>query len=172
MKFTEFSLHENLQKGIENAGYVECTPVQEQVLKAIIEGRDLYVQSQTGTGKTCAYLTSVIQQLLSRTNVQGKQALVMVPTRELAVQVQEEAEKLCSGSTLKCASFYGGVGYDKQVAALKKGVDILIGTPGRVIDLNQGGQMDLANVGFLVIDEADRMVLPGPSYPYQGSACK
>ena len=157
MKFTEFSLHENLQKGIENAGYVECTPVQEQVLKAIIEGRDLYVQSQTGTGKTCAYLTSVIQQLLSRTNVQGKQALVMVPTRELAVQVQEEAEKLCSGSTLKCASFYGGVGYDKQVAALKKGADILIGTPGRVIDLNQGGQMDLANVGFLVIDEADRM---------------
>lgn len=157
MKFTEFSLHENLQKGIENAGYVECTPVQEQVLKAIIEGRDLYVQSQTGTGKTCAYLTSVIQQLLSRTDVQGKQALVMVPTRELAVQVQEEAEKLCSGSSLKCASFYGGVGYDKQVAALKKGADILIGTPGRVIDLNQGGQMDLANVGFLVIDEADRM---------------
>lgn len=157
MKFTEFSLHEDLQKGIENAGYVECTPVQEQVLKAIIEGRDLYVQSQTGTGKTCAYLTSVIQQLLSRTDVQGKQALVMVPTRELAVQVQEEAEKLCSGSNLKCASFYGGVGYDKQVAALKKGADILIGTPGRVIDLNQGGQMDLANVGFLVIDEADRM---------------
>ncbi len=157
MKFTEFSLHENLQKGIENAGYVECTPVQEQVLKAIIEGRDLYVQSQTGTGKTCAYLTSVIQQLLSRTDVKGKQALVMVPTRELAVQVQEEAEKLCSGSSLKCASFYGGVGYDKQVAALKKGADILIGTPGRVIDLNQGGQMDLANVGFLVIDEADRM---------------
>lgn len=157
MKFTEFSLHENLQKGIENAGYVECTPVQEQVLKAIIEGRDLYVQSQTGTGKTCAYLTSVIQQLLSRTEVQGKQALVMVPTRELAVQVQEEAEKLCSASNLKCASFYGGVGYDKQVAALKKGADILIGTPGRVIDLNQGGQMDLANVGFLVIDEADRM---------------
>ncbi|MCQ2242139.1 DEAD/DEAH box helicase [Treponema sp.] len=157
MKFTEFSLHEDLQKGIEKAGYVECTPVQEQVLKAIIEGRDLYVQSQTGTGKTCAYLTSVIQQLLSRTDVQGKQALVMVPTRELAVQVQEEAEKLCSGSTLKCASFYGGVGYDKQVAALKKGADILIGTPGRVIDLNQGGQMDLANVGFLVIDEADRM---------------
>ena len=157
MKFTEFSLHENLQKGIENAGYVECTPVQEQVLKAIIEGRDLYVQSQTGTGKTCAYLTSVIQQLLSRTDVQGKQALVMVPTRELAVQVQEEAEKLCSASSLRCASFYGGVGYDKQVAALKKGADILIGTPGRVIDLNQGGQMDLANVGFLVIDEADRM---------------
>jgi len=81
----------------------------------------------------------------------------MVPTRELAVQVQEEAEKLASGTTLKCESFYGGVGYDKQVAALKKGVDILIGTPGRVIDLNEGHQMDLSNVAFLVIDEADRM---------------
>lgn len=157
MKFTEFSLNENLQKGIENAGYVECTPVQEQVLKSSLEGRDLYVQSQTGTGKTAAYLVSVIQELLSRPDVSGRKALIMVPTRELAVQVQEEAEKLCSASGLVCGSFYGGVGYDRQVAALKKGVDIMIGTPGRVIDLNEGGQMDLSSVAFLVIDEADRM---------------
>lgn len=157
MKFTEFSLNENLQKGIENAGYVECTPVQEQVLKSSLEGRDLYVQSQTGTGKTAAYLVSVIQELLSRPDVSGRKALIMVPTRELAVQVQDEAEKLCSASGLVCGSFYGGVGYDRQVAALKKGVDIMIGTPGRVIDLNEGGQMDLSSVAFLVIDEADRM---------------
>lgn len=157
MKFTEFSLNENLQKGIENAGYVECTPVQEQVLKSSLEGRDLYVQSQTGTGKTAAYLVSVIQELLSRPDVSGRKALIMVPTRELAVQVQDEAEKLCSASGLVCGSFYGGVGYDRQVTALKKGVDIMIGTPGRVIDLNEGGQMDLSSVAFLVIDEADRM---------------
>lgn len=157
MKFTEFSLNENLQKGIENAGYIECTPVQEQVLKSSLEGRDLYVQSQTGTGKTAAYLVSVIQELLSRPDVSGRKALIMVPTRELAVQVQDEAEKLCSASGLVCGSFYGGVGYDRQVAALKKGVDIMIGTPGRVIDLNEGGQMDLSSVAFLVIDEADRM---------------
>ena len=157
MNFTEFSLHEKLQQGIAGAGYVECTPVQEQVLKNSLEGRDLYVQSQTGTGKTAAYLVSIIQQMLSRQDVAGKKALVMVPTRELAVQVQEEAEMLCSATELVCSSFYGGVGYDKQVAALKKGVDIMIGTPGRVIDLHEGGQMDLSSVAFLCIDEADRM---------------
>lgn len=157
MKFTEFSLHESLLQGIEGAGYVDCTPVQEQVLKSSLEGRDLYVQSQTGTGKTAAYLTSVIQELLTRGESAGKKALVMVPTRELAVQVQEEAQKLAKFTSLKCTSFYGGVGYDKQVASLKKGVDIMIGTPGRVIDLNHGNQMDLSSVAFLVIDEADRM---------------
>ena len=157
MKFTEFSLHESLLQGIEGAGYVDCTPVQEQVLKSSLEGRDLYVQSQTGTGKTAAYLTSVIQELLTRGESAGKKALVMVPTRELAVQVEEEAQKLAKFTSLKCASFYGGVGYDKQVASLKKGVDIMIGTPGRVIDLNHGNQMDLSSVAFLVIDEADRM---------------
>lgn len=157
MNFTEFNLHENLQKGIAGAGYVTCTPVQEQVLKASLEGKDLYVQSQTGTGKTAAYLVSIIQEMLSREDVKGKKALIMVPTRELAVQVQEEAEKLAKETGLVCESFYGGVGYDKQVASLKKGVDILIGTPGRVIDLNEGRQMDLSDVAFLVIDEADRM---------------
>ncbi len=163
MKFTEFYLNESLLKGIEGAGYVDCTPVQEKVLKSSLEGQDLYVQSQTGTGKTAAYLVSVIQSLLSYRasgqpgNTDRKNVLVMVPTRELAVQVQEEAEKLTVATDLKCASFYGGIGYDKQVASLKKGVDIIIGTPGRVIDLNQGNQMDLSSVAFLVIDEADRM---------------
>lgn len=156
MKFAEFSLNEKLQKGIENAGYVECTPVQEKVFAASERRSDLYVQSQTGTGKTAAYLISIINQLLNEEG-SGKQALIMVPTRELAVQVQEEAEKLCSASELKCESFYGGVGYDRQVAALKRGVDILIGTPGRVIDLHEGNQMDLSKVAFLVVDEADRM---------------
>ena len=157
MKFSEFSLHEDLLKGIESSGYVDCTPVQEQVLQNSLEGRDLYVQSQTGTGKTAAYLVSIVQELLSRAEVAGKKALIMVPTRELAVQVQEEAEKLVQHTSLRCASFFGGVGYDKQIAALKRGVDILIGTPGRVIDLHEGNQMKLDDVVFLVIDEADRM---------------
>ncbi len=157
MKFTEFSLDERLLKGIEGAGYVDCTPVQEQVLQNSLEGRDLYVQSQTGTGKTAAYLVSIIQELLARQDVAGRKALIMVPTRELAVQVEEEAVKLAGGTELKSASFYGGVGYDKQIAAIKSGVDIIIGTPGRVIDLNEGGQLKLDGVSFLVIDEADRM---------------
>ena len=157
MKFTELQLHESLLKGIESAGYVECTPVQEQVLQAALDGADLYVQSQTGTGKTAAFLISIIQQMLARSEVAGKKALIMVPTRELAVQVEEEARTLISGTSLKTGSFYGGVGYNKQTAMLKGNVDIIIGTPGRVIDLQESGTMDLSQVAFLVVDEADRM---------------
>ncbi len=157
MDFNEFSLHETLMKGIADAGYVTCTPVQEQVLKGSLDGADLYVQSQTGTGKTAAYLISVVQELLTRDDMKGKKALIMVPTRELAVQVEQEAKCLSSHTGLKCASFYGGVGYTRQTEQLKKDVEILVGTPGRVIDLQESGTMDLSNVGFLVVDEADRM---------------
>ena len=157
MKFTEFNLHENLLQGIEKLGYQICTPVQEQVLKGSLEGADLYVQSQTGTGKTAAYLISIIQELLARTEVEGKKALIMVPTRELAVQVEQEAKSLCVNTNLKCASFYGGVGYTQQTEKLKNNVDIIIGTPGRLIDLHESKILDLTNVSFLVVDEADRM---------------
>ncbi len=161
MDFTEFGLDERLLKGIEAAGYVTCTPVQEQVIKASkanedSKGPDLYVQSQTGTGKTCAYLVAVIGEMLKDQNA-GKKCLILAPTRELAVQIEEEAKVLVGASGLKAFSVYGGVGYEKQIAALKKGVDIVIGTPGRVIDLNEGGNLDLSNAHFCVIDEADRM---------------
>lgn len=157
MDFTEFNLNADLMKGIQAAGYVTCTPVQEQVLKIGLDGSDLYVQSQTGTGKTAAYLVSIIQELLSNAENAGKKVLIMVPTRELAVQVEEEAKMLLSGTSLKAFSFYGGVGYDKQIDALKAGVDIIVGTPGRMIDLQESGHLDLSKVDFLVIDEADRM---------------
>ncbi|MBO6101538.1 MAG: DEAD/DEAH box helicase [Spirochaetaceae bacterium] len=161
MDFTEFGLDERLLKGIEAAGYVTCTPVQEQVIKASkavegAKGPDLYVQSQTGTGKTAAYLIAVISGMLKPENA-GKKCLILAPTRELAVQIEEEAKVLVGTSGLKAFSVYGGVGYEKQIAALKKGVDIVIGTPGRVIDLNEGGNLDLSNAHFCVIDEADRM---------------
>ena len=161
MDFTEFGLDERLLKGIEAAGYVTCTPVQEQVIKASkaaegTKGPDLYVQSQTGTGKTCAYLVAVIGEMIKAENA-GKKCLILAPTRELAVQIEEEAKVLVGTSGLKAFSVYGGVGYEKQIAALKKGVDIVIGTPGRVIDLNEGGNLDLSNAHFCVIDEADRM---------------
>ena len=157
MDFTEFNLHEDLLKGIEAAGYVTCTPVQEAVLKTALDGSDLYVQSQTGTGKTAAYLVSILQELLASPDNAGKKVLILLPTRELAVQVEEEAKKLTSGTQLKAFSFYGGVGYTKQTSLLKKGVDIIIGTPGRLIDLQESGILDLSGVGFLVVDEADRM---------------
>ncbi len=163
MNYTELNLNEKIQTGLAEAGYVTCTPVQEQVLKASLDGSDLYVQSQTGTGKTAAFLVTIMQEILACRESEGtegeakKNALILVPTRELAVQVEDEAAKLGKHTGLKFASFYGGVGYEKQVADLKKGCDIIIGTPGRVIDLTEGKQMDLSNVGYLAIDEADRM---------------
>ena len=161
MDFVEFSLDERLLKGIEAAGYVSCTPVQEQVIKASksvdgSKGPDLYVQSQTGTGKTAAYLVAVIGEMLKDEN-KGKKCLILAPTRELAVQIEEEAKVLAGTSGLKAFSVYGGVGYEKQIANLKKGVDIIIGTPGRVIDLQEGGNLSLTDAKFCVIDEADRM---------------
>ena len=157
MNFTEFNLNDDLLKGLKAAGYETCTPVQEQVLKMSQDGSDLYVQSQTGTGKTAAYLVAIIQEMLSKEENNGKKALVMVPTRELAVQVEEEAKTLCSASRLKTVSVYGGVGYEKQISAIKRGVDIVIGTPGRLIDLCEGGNLSLADAAFVVCDEADRM---------------
>ncbi len=157
MNFTELNLDENLLKGINEAGYVTCTPVQDQILSESFENEDLYVQSQTGTGKTAAYLISIFQQLLSKPEKNGKKVLVLVPTRELAVQVEEEAKILGKYTGLRIASFYGGVGYEKQFAVLKKGLNVIVGTPGRVIDLQKSGHLDLTNIGFLVVDEADRM---------------
>lgn len=161
MDFKEFGLDERLMKGIDAAGYVSCTPVQEKVINASkidgeSKGSDLYVQSQTGTGKTAAYLIAVISQMLKDEN-KGKKCLVLAPTRELAVQIEEEAKILVGTSGLKVFSVYGGVGYEKQISKLKKGVDIIIGTPGRIIDLEEGGNLVLSDAKFCVIDEADRM---------------
>ena len=157
MEFREFNLDSRLMEGIQNAGYVNCTPVQEQVIACTKDGSDLYVQSQTGTGKTAAYLIAVMQEILTKPELKGKKVLVLVPTRELAVQVEMECKTLCEKTELKPFSFYGGVGYEKQVNAIEKGVDILLATPGRVIDLQEQNKLDLSNVGFAIIDEADRM---------------
>lgn len=161
MDFKEFGLDERLMKGIDAAGYVSCTPVQEKVINASkidgeSKGSDLYVQSQTGTGKTAAYLIAVISQMLKDENKE-KKCLILAPTRELAVQIEEEAKVLVGTSGLKAFSVYGGVGYEKQISKLKKGVDIIIGTPGRIIDLEEGGNLVLSDAKFCVIDEADRM---------------
>ncbi|MDR1748211.1 MAG: DEAD/DEAH box helicase, partial [Spirochaetaceae bacterium] len=107
MDFNELELDENLAKGIVEAGYITCTPVQEQVLSAALGGADLYVQSQTGTGKTAAYLTTILQRLAGDPTLSGKKALIMVPTRELAVQVEQEAQNLARYLPFRIASFYG-----------------------------------------------------------------
>ena len=157
MEFRELNLHPDLQRGISEAGYQTCMPVQEQVLSHAFIGQDMYVQSQTGTGKTAAFLIVIFQRLLSEPLLKGKKAIIMVPTRELAVQVEEEAKVLGKYLSFKIGSFYGGVGYTQQTRMLKDNVQILVGTPGRVLDLNQSGQMNLMDIAFLILDEADRM---------------
>ena len=157
MNFSNCNLDSHLLQGLEEAGYIECTPVQAQVLSAGMDGADLYVQSQTGTGKTAAYLVTLMQRMLTAGVEERRPALILVPTRELAVQVEEEALKLAKHTGIRAASFYGGVGYQQQEEALKKGVDLIIGTPGRVIDLEKSKTMKLKHIGFLVVDEADRM---------------
>ncbi|MDR2370950.1 MAG: DEAD/DEAH box helicase [Treponema sp.] len=157
MEFRELNLHPDLQKGIEEAGYAACMPVQEQVLTHAFGGQDLYVQSQTGTGKTAAFLVVIFQRLLTEDLLAGKKAIIMVPTRELAVQVEEEAKLLGKYLPFKIGSFYGGVGYTQQQQLLRDNVQILVGTPGRVLDLNKSGRMNLMDIAFLVLDEADRM---------------
>jgi ATP-dependent RNA helicase RhlB len=157
MEFSEINLHPDLQRGISEAGYLTCMPVQEQVLTNAFGGQDLYVQSQTGTGKTAAFLIVIFQRLLTEPLLNGRKAIIMVPTRELAVQVEEEAKILGKYLSFKTGSFYGGVGYTLQRDMLRDNVQILVGTPGRVLDLNHSGQMNLMDIAFLVIDEADRM---------------
>jgi ATP-dependent RNA helicase RhlB len=157
MEFEEFKLHPDLWRGIAEAGYVTCMPVQEQVLANAFNGQDLYVQSQTGTGKTAAFLVVIFQRLLTEELLAGKKAIIMVPTRELAVQVEEEAKVLGKFLPFKVGSFYGGVGYTQQLQMLRDNVQIMVGTPGRVLDLNKSGRMNLMDIAFLVLDEADRM---------------
>ncbi|MDR1446868.1 MAG: DEAD/DEAH box helicase [Treponema sp.] len=157
MEFNELNLHQDLKRGIAEAGYINCMPVQEQVIKHAFTGQDLYVQSQTGTGKTAAFLVVIFQRFLTEEALKGKKAIIMVPTRELAVQVEEEAKVLGKYLPFKIGSFYGGVGYVQQQQLLREHVQILVGTPGRVLDLNKSGHMNLMDLAFLILDEADRM---------------
>jgi ATP-dependent RNA helicase RhlB len=157
MNFKDLQLHPDLQKGIDAAGYITCMPVQEQVLSKAFDGQDLYVQSQTGTGKTAAFLIVIFQRLMTENKLMGRKALIMAPTRELAVQIEEEAKMLGKYLPLKTGCFYGGVGYAHQEKLLRDKASILVGTPGRVLDLNKTGKMNLADIAFLIIDEADRM---------------
>jgi len=157
MKFTDLNLHPDLGRGLNEGGYITCMPVQEQVLEHAFSGKDLYVQSQTGTGKTAAFLVVIFQRLLTEDMLNGKKAIIMAPTRELAVQIEEEAKLIGKYLPIKIGSFYGGVGYTQQTAMLKDNVQVMVGTPGRVLDLNQSGQMNLMDIAFLILDEADRM---------------
>ena len=157
MDFNALNLNADLLKGIADLGFTQCTEVQEKTFAVSLKGRDVCVQSQTGTGKTAAFLITIFQRLLSEPDLKGKQTLIIVPTRELAVQIEEEAKALGRHLGFTIGSFYGGVGYATQEKLLKDGVDLMICTPGRLLDYLQSGKVNFKHMGFLVIDEADRL---------------
>ena len=156
MRFHEFKLHPDVQKGIDEAGFTECTEVQAKTLPHTLKGSDVTVQSQTGTGKTAAFLIPIFEFLL-KPDYAGARALIMAPTRELAVQIETEARLLGKHLRFTTACFYGGVGYAQQEAAVKGGAQILIATPGRLLDFVDSGKLGFQDVQFVVIDEADRL---------------
>jgi ATP-dependent RNA helicase RhlB len=160
--FTNFDLHPLLQQGLDDAGFTRCTPIQELTLPVALKGRDVAGQAQTGTGKTCAFLVAVMNRLLTQPAVAERKdsdprALVIAPTRELAIQIDKDAQAIGRHTGLKTALIYGGVDYDKQRQQLKDGCDIIIATPGRLLDYYKQDVFGLNGVEVMVVDEADRM---------------
>jgi len=157
MEYSELTMHPDLARGIADAGYATCMPVQAAVFPHAFAGEDIYAQSQTGTGKTAAFLVSIFQRIMEDPASRHRKVLILAPTRELAVQIEAEARKLAKHLPLSMGCFYGGVAYGPQFDMLRDKVQMIIGTPGRIIDLVEQGKMLLRDVGFLVVDEADRM---------------
>ncbi|MBL7732613.1 MAG: DEAD/DEAH box helicase [Chitinophagaceae bacterium] len=161
MRFTEFNFHPDLLEGITASNYENATPVQEQVIPPILEGRDVIASAQTGTGKTAAFLLPVMNKLLKH-HVDGQTgALIVVPTRELAIQISQHIEGLSYFTHLSSIAIYGGSGGDNFIAekkALQAGADIIVCTPGRMIAHLNMGYVNMKGLQFLVLDEADRML--------------
>lgn len=161
--FASFDLHPALLAGLENAGFSRCTPIQALTLPVALAGRDVAGQAQTGTGKTLAFLVAVMNRLLSRPALaerkpEDPRALILAPTRELAIQIHKDAVKFGADLGLRFALIYGGVDYDKQRELLQQGVDVIIATPGRLIDyVKQHKVVSLHACEICVLDEADRM---------------
>ncbi|BDV41644.1 ATP-dependent RNA helicase RhlB [Geotalea uraniireducens] len=159
MKFTTLDLPAQVLQGIADTGFTDCTPIQEKTLPLALQGKDVAGQAQTGTGKTAAFLITLFSHLLRKEGevAQRPRALVLAPTRELVVQIEKDAQALGAHTGLTIQAIYGGVDYMKQRNALKEGADVVIGTPGRLIDYLKQKVYTLKHIEVLVIDEADRM---------------
>ncbi len=160
MKFEELDIPEAVRQGIRAAGFTECTPVQAMTLPEALRGKDIAAQAQTGTGKTAAYLIGIFSRMLtvpSSGRGPSPRALIVAPTRELVVQIDAEANVLGGSTGFRMVPVFGGIDYEKQRSQIASGVDVLIGTPGRLIDYLKQKVYSLKKTQFLVIDEADRM---------------
>lgn len=161
MKFEEFSLDERLLEGIHAIGYENATPIQEQAIPSIIKGKDLIGSAQTGTGKTAAFLLPIIHEILQTEHDGSIRALVIVPTRELAVQIDQQMEGLSYFTGLSSIAVFGGgdgSGFEREKKALTTGADVVIGTPGRLIAHLNLGYVQIDKLQHLILDEADRML--------------
>jgi len=162
MKFSELNLPAPLQQAIDDLGFSELTPVQEKALPRTLSGHDIAGQGRTGTGKTAAFLITILNRLLTQPPKVGRaprhpRALIIAPTRELAIQISGDAAVLAKYTEFKLHTVYGGIDYEKQRNAFHSGVDVLIGTPGRLIDYHKQRLFSLRLCEMLVVDEADRM---------------
>ena len=161
IRFADFSLLPDIQSAIDAAGFEFCTPIQAETLPLTLQSKDVAGQAQTGTGKTAAFLLGMFQHLLNNP-LENKRAtdvrcLILAPTRELAIQIAKDANVLGKDTGLQCSLAYGGTGFDKQKRQIKQGTDILIGTPGRIIDYWKQRVFNLKHCQGLILDEADRM---------------
>jgi superfamily II DNA/RNA helicase len=170
MKFSEFEFAETIQQAIDASGYCDATPIQIAAIPVILAGKDILAGARTGTGKTAAFALPLLQKLLvenealadgSGCEIKPKKALkilVLAPTRELAQQVNDSFKRYAKGSDFRSAVVYGGVGIKPQIDQISKGIDLLVATPGRLLDLNKKRAVNLSKVDTLVFDEADRML--------------
>ncbi len=161
-KFSDFPLESSMLKGLTEAGFIQCTPIQAETLPIGLQGKDIAGQAQTGTGKTIAFLAVLYHHLLNHAASDKRRrnqprALILAPTRELAIQIHKDAMLIGQHTGLSLGLVYGGTDYDKQRNMLTQGIDILIGTPGRLIDYFKQHVFDLRAIQSLVLDEADRM---------------
>ena len=162
-RFSNLELSDSIIKSLKQAGYTECTPIQDKTLPLSLRDRDIAGQAQTGTGKTAAFLLATFQRLINDENekIKNPRALIIAPTRELAIQIHKDALLLGKYLNFKYALIYGGTDYKKQLESLKPNVDIIIGTPGRLIDFYRQKAFSLDHIQVSVMDEADRMFYLG-----------
>ena len=158
-RFSNLELSDSIIKSLNQAGFTECTPIQDKTLPLSLRGKDIAGQAQTGTGKTAAFLLAAFQHLINDESetIKNPRALILAPTRELAIQIHKDALQLGKHLNLRYALIYGGTDYKKQLDSVKSNVDIIIGTPGRIIDFFRQNAFTLNNIQVSVLDEADRM---------------
>ncbi|MCZ6833228.1 MAG: DEAD/DEAH box helicase, partial [Acidobacteria bacterium] len=156
MKFSEFSFRPEIMRALEEVGYRDCTPIQEKTMGPVMDGHDLTGMAETGSGKTAAFLLPILEKL--QAGGDDPRAVVITPTRELAQQVAGEAERLARHLDVRVVCVYGGTGLGEQKNLLLAGVDLVVGTPGRLIDFARQTYLRLSKVRWLVLDEADRML--------------